>query len=140
MDKLKIVENIQDAMPVIHKKILAGISMKGLTKHQTRLLMMIRKFEGRPMKFYGNKMLMNKSNFSNLVESLIVEELVIRKKSQEDRRVVNLFISQKGRDICSMHRAQIKEYLLSKMDALTDEDLETLKESFENIKRILEKI
>lgn len=140
MDKLKIIENIQDAMPVIHKKILSGISMEGLTKHQTRLLMMVRKFEGRPMKFYGNKMMMNKSNFSNLVESLIVEDLVIRKKSQEDRRVVNLFITDKGRDVCITHRTQIKAFLLEKMDALTDEELQTLKESFENIKRILEKI
>jgi DNA-binding MarR family transcriptional regulator len=140
VDKLKIVENIQDAMPVIHKKILAGISMEGLTNHQTRLLMMIRKHEGRPMKFYGNKMLMSKSNFSNLVESLIVEDLVVRKKSQEDRRLVNLFISEKGKDTCNMHRSQIKEYLLDKMDSLTDEELEILEESFENIRRILKKI
>jgi DNA-binding MarR family transcriptional regulator len=140
MDKLKIIENIQDTMPVIHKKILAGIAMEGMTNHQTRLLIMIRKVEGKPMKFYGNKMMMNKSNFSNLVESLIVEEFVIRNKSEEDRRVVNLFITDKGMEFCNTYNSHIKGYLIGKIDVLTDEELETLEESFKNIKRILEKI
>lgn len=137
---MKIIESMQETIPVIHKKILVGITFEGLTKHQSRLLMIIRKHEGKSMKYYGNKMMINKSNFSNLVESLIVENLIVRKQSEEDRRVVNLFITNKGLDFYNTYRIQMKEYLLGRIDVLTDEDLEILEESFENIKRILEKI
>jgi DNA-binding MarR family transcriptional regulator len=139
-DKIKIIENIYETMPIIHKKLMNEMHVEGYTKHQVRVMLMIKKHEGNPMNFYVHKMMMNKSNFSNLVESLIIEGIIERVNSSEDRRVNHLFITREGNEFLERCRNNINENFLKRMEALSEEEVETLAKSFAEIRRIFEKI
>jgi DNA-binding MarR family transcriptional regulator len=139
-DRLKIIEYIYETMPIVHKKLLSEIQFENYSKHQLRLLMMIKRHEGRPMKFYCHMMMMNKSNLSNLVRSLIDDGLVESENSIEDRRINLLHVTDQGNVFLNKMRAMINETFLDKINELSDEDMKALDKSFTEIRRIFEKI
>jgi len=139
-DRLKIIEYIYETMPIVHKKLLSEIQFENYSKHQLRLLMMIKRHKGRPMKFYCHMMMMNKSNLSNLVRSLIDDGLVESENSIEDRRINLLHVTDQGNVFLNKMRAMINETFLDKINELSDEDMKALDKSFTEIRRIFEKI
>jgi len=75
-----------------------------------------------------------------LSDTLISEGLVDRVQGLDDRRVIQLSITPKGKKHLGTFLELFKKDLGSLLTGLSDEDLCTLNESLDNLKKILAKI
>lgn len=80
-----------------------GQSLKpyGITEPQYNVLRILRGQKGEAMNLYAiqERMIQKMSNVSRLIDKLVAKELVTRKESKENRRRVDIAITQKGLDL-----------------------------------------
>ncbi len=82
----------------------------------------------------------HKSNMTTLSDKLIEEGLAERSPDQKDRRIINLNMTDRGKEILKDWKTQSYLEIKKSLSTLSEEDLETLYQSVENIKIILSKI
>jgi DNA-binding MarR family transcriptional regulator len=92
------------------------------------------------MKFYGKKLMMNKSNFSNLVEDMIEEGLIKKMENSDDRRQYLLMLTEQGEVFLENCRKSINQKFWEQIKDMDPEELDKLNESFKEIRRIFESI
>lgn len=73
----------------------------GITSHQYNILRILRggDSEGLPTLEIGKRMLVRSPGVTRLIDRLEKKELVTRKRSEEDRRVVHCQITDKGQNL-----------------------------------------
>jgi DNA-binding MarR family transcriptional regulator len=79
-------------------------------------------------------------NMTPLIDKLVQFKLLSRKPSEEDRRVVQIEITNEGDLYCKELQLLLQEQIESNLDSLDDEDLIVLKESLISLKSIIMKI
>lgn len=135
----KLVAYFMDYMPMMHKKIFKGIK-RDYTRHQMHLLYEVKRNGAKPMRFYGEKLLISKPNMSSLVGRLVDDELLERVHDENDRRKVMIKITDDGFNVLEKHGEEIRNNVKERLSVLSREEQDELVESFETIERILEKI
>lgn len=72
-----------------------------ITEPQYNVLRILRGQQGASMNLYEiqNRMIQKMSNVSRLIDKLVAKKLVTRKESKENRRRVDIAITQKGLDL-----------------------------------------
>ncbi|MBC8205246.1 MarR family transcriptional regulator [bacterium] len=73
------------------------------------------------------------STLTGIVDKLVQKGLVNRDRSDDDRRIVKVELSEKGREIEQWHFKQRAKMSLRMLQALNDEDQETLLELISKI-------
>ncbi len=73
----------------------------GLTIQQFNILRILRGLKGEPatVKVLTERMIDKMSNASRLVDKLLAKDLVMRQECREDRRRVDIFITEKGLEL-----------------------------------------
>ncbi len=140
MKREELVDFILSFMPLMHKKLFLQIQVAQITRQQLGLLRTIGEENGKSMKHYSQKLMIAKSNLSNLANQLINEKLVERKTDEKDRRIMNLFITNKGYEILQNQMKLVKKNMLKKIEVLSDEEISIVSKSLKEIKTILGKI
>lgn len=140
MERERLIHYIFNFMPLLHKKLFKKFHGFEISKQQMHLLFAINNNNGNPMKYYGEKLMISKPNLSTVVNKLIQEELIERKNDVSDRRVINLYITDKGKDFLITHRKAAKKNMLKKLGVLTDEDVKKLNHHFKEIESIFSKL
>jgi len=135
-----LAKNVLSIMPLYHKKIIRNIHCDGISRHQMALLGNIMQNDGMPMSYYGEKLLISKPNLSKLINKFFEEGLIKREDDENDRRITKLFITEKGKKELKEHDEIFTKGIIDKFENLSDEDVEILIESYENITAIFEKI
>jgi len=144
MDKLKvdkIAENLITIHPLLYKSISkpmrtqtsitpGGMFVMGsLTRHGTLSMSQI-----------GKCLLMPKPHVTVIVDKLIDAGFVQRQNDPNDRRVINILLTEKGiTNFESIKKSTVKN-LKNKLSLLTDEDLEILSTASMQVREILLKI
>jgi len=144
MDKLKvdkIAENLITIHPLLYKSISkpmrtqtsitpGGMFVMGsLTRHGTLSMSQI-----------GKCLLMPNPHVTVIVDKLIDAGFVQRQNDPNDRRVINILLTEKGTaNFESIKRSTVKN-LNNKLSLLTDEDLEILSTASMQVREILLKI
>lgn len=139
MDRESLVENLLTSLPMIYKKVMRGLPSFGISKQQMKLLAHINEENGRPMKYYSDRMMIPKSNLTVIADKLIEEGLLERKLEPNDRRVITLKITDKGKEQLLKFRKILKEEMLKKLEVLDDEDIRKLNKLIKEIVVIFEK-
>lgn len=139
MEREKLIELIFRFNPLIRKKLFKDIRYKN-SVHQMHLMWMIDHHNGNPMKFFGEKLMISKPNLTKVVNRLIEEGLIERKTDEKDRRIINLYITEKGKSFIEQHKEAVKASLRKKLDVLSDEDIGKLIKNFEEVESILGKL
>ncbi len=67
--------------------------------HKMQLLGLIREANGMPMKYYGETLYISKPNLTKMINRLIECGFVERKNDEEDRRIIKIFMTDKGQAI-----------------------------------------
>ena len=140
MSTEKLAEQLFTIGPLIHKKLNKGMPIGGIPKQQLALLFCISEENGKTMKHYGNKMMISKSNVTILADKLIEEKLIERELVPNDRRVVLLTITEKGREYLGQQKIKFKQALIKKLEILDSQDVDTLIDLFERIRVVFDKI
>ena len=79
----------------------------------------------------------SKPNLTTMVDRLCADGLVERSADVTDRRIVNVALTKKGLDYILRHKAEILEFVESRLSLLDDAELEKLKHAIDDLADIL---
>jgi DNA-binding MarR family transcriptional regulator len=132
--------------------LLFPLFRKKLFKHKNRLkqssiphsyfhiLKVLKKKGPLPMSEIGRRVCISKSNMTSVIDRLVENGLAERMPDQNDRRVINIALTNKGNELIGEWHVHSNKEIKAKLSSISDEDLETFYESIINIRTILNKM
>ena len=88
----------------------------------------------------SNELLTSKQQMTPIIDKLIEYGFVERKHDEIDRRVVKITLSSSGKKFLEKQKMDMLAILKSKIQNLSDDDLETLYKDFLEIRTIINKL
>jgi len=139
----EIVDNLFAVLPVIHKKLLnfldSGIS-QDISHYHFAILGMLSKADALPVSEIGRRLLISKSQMTAMIDKMADLDLVSRIPDQEDRRIIHIMLTARGKETLSQAKANIKKNVKTQLSQLEAGDIEILSEALKNIYQIGSKI
>jgi DNA-binding MarR family transcriptional regulator len=139
----QIADDMVSFIPLYHKKLMRKDNISPdmvQMKSQYPILLTLLKEDELPMSEIGKHLCISKPHMTALIDKLIEEKKVERLPDKEDRRVIKIGITKKGKDYLAECKKAAREIIKKNIKNLNDKDLLTLHESIENIKKIVSKI
>lgn len=140
MIRENLIKYILDIYPMVHRRLFKELREHKIQGQHNKILFTIMKDDGQQMNHYCEKLLISKPNFTKAAKRLIANGYVERVNDENDRRVIKLFITEEGRKSITSNRKVMKAVLQNKFELLSDEDIETLINSFKTIESIFDKL
>lgn len=138
-----IAQNLLATFPLIFKKILkkeeSGIC-KNLTPSHTQIMCLLENFGSMPISEIGKKLCISPPNMTPLIDKLIEENLVERIPNSRDRRIVNISLTENGKEFLKKYKECLVNHLKLKLSDLTEEEQEELNKILSRLKEIILKI
>lgn len=85
----------------------------------------------------ANASFISKPNLTTMIDRLCTEGLVERSADVNDRRIVNVALTQKGDEFIQKHKEETMKFIESRLALLEDEDLNRLKHALDDITEIM---
>jgi DNA-binding MarR family transcriptional regulator len=141
MDKLKIdliAENIISVYPLLYKTISRPIKHHStITPGGMFVLGSLKRNGLQSMSDIGKCLAMPKPHVTVIVDKLIEEGYVERQNDPNDRRIVNISITEKGIEVFHEIKKTLAENMKIKLLNLTEEEQEILAVASQQVKDIL---
>jgi DNA-binding MarR family transcriptional regulator len=134
-----IVQNVLGVLPMIHKKLVQAVDIEagtGLTRYHYAILGILSKSGPLPVSVVGNRLFISKPQMTAIIDRLVELKLVIREPDREDRRIINISVTDQGKTVLGDAVEKIKKDLVVKIAALSEQDRKLLSESLKNLARI----
>lgn len=131
------------ACPKFFKHLFNGFdhSKTGFSKGALFVLIVLKyrsSEEGLKMSELEHHAGLKKSTLSETVNVLVEQGYIHRKRSKEDRRVVKVSLTRKGREKAEKLVEEIKNYVEERLSFLGDDERDKLFTAFEEIERVAE--
>jgi DNA-binding MarR family transcriptional regulator len=141
----KLVDNILIYYPLFYRKVKTSINDEKSSKYGKsdgyyQILGILITSGPLPISTIGRQLHISKPNMTPLIDKLVKDKMVKRIRSKEDRRVVNIEITDEGKKFLLEARKVVEENIKENLSNLNDKELETLNESLENIKKLVFKM
>lgn len=138
-DSKKVILNLMYTQTVIADKFNEILKPHDLSSEQYNVLRILRGQKGCPanMCLIQERMIAKNSNTTRLIDKLLLKELVTREVCPENRRKIEVQITQKGLDLLSELDPKVLEHEKEFSNNLSTEELEQLNsllEKYRNIK------
>ena len=138
-----IADDILDSFPIFFRRISKeGSHPPGSKKFDPSrfVLRAIWKHGTLRMSDLGRHLGISKPYMTLLVDKLIDEGLVERVSYADDRRVVNVTITEAGRDAINEFSESVRETVMKNLSSLDSQDISSLHESMKRIRAITTKL
>jgi DNA-binding MarR family transcriptional regulator len=133
-----VVENLMHLQPLLYKNLLKPTrNSTPMAPGAVFVLWVLKKYMVMSMSEIGRKLNMPKPHVTVLVDKLIAEDLVERINDPNDRRIVNIQITDKGIETILEIKKDTCEDLRYKLLSLDEEKLEILSIASQQVKDIL---
>jgi len=137
----KIIENLIYLHPLVSKSLTRSIKSKtSLNPGSLYILGMLSKYEMLSMSEIGCKLSMPKPHVTAQVDKLIAEEMVERLFDPNDRRIVNIRMTQKGKEDFIAIKQEVSQDLRKRIEKLDKQKLSILSGSTQLVRDILSEI
>ncbi|WP_418263235.1 MarR family winged helix-turn-helix transcriptional regulator [Flavobacterium faecale] len=132
-DATKVILNIVYTEKVISEQFSEILKPYDLSSEQYNVLRILRGQKGNPanMCLIQERMIAKTSNTTRLVDKLLLKELVTRKVCPDNRRKIEVLITQKGLNTLTELDPKIKEHEISFSKRLSSTELNQLNELLE---------
>ncbi len=141
MMKLKvdiIADNLMAIHPLLYKSISKPLRSKtSITPGGMFVMGSLKRRGTLSMSDIGKCLSMPKPHITVIVDKLIDEGYVVRHNDSNDRRIINISLTDKGLIDFEDIKQSLSETLKSKLVLLNDEELEQLSEASQKMKEIL---
>jgi DNA-binding MarR family transcriptional regulator len=137
-----IVDNVHFVIPLFFRTILRrgeGLTHNPMT-NDFRVLSILGRHGTLPTSRIGDWLHVSKPNMTAIIDRLIEEGLVERQRGDEDRRVVNVALTEKGKEYLHSCHMEAREAVKRILSSLSPEELDTLYSSLQSVRLILSKI
>ncbi len=137
----KIIENVIYLHPLLSKSLTRSIKSKtNLNPGSLYVLGMLSKYEMLSMSEIGCKLSMPKPHVTAQVDKLIAENMVERLFDPNDRRIINIKLTEKGKKDFIAIKQEVSIDMRARIEKLDVEKLKLLSESTQVVKDILSEI
>ena len=139
----QIVDDLYLFFPLFRKKLFKPNKMlkeKKIPRSHYHILKVLKKKGELSISEISRMIHISKSNMTSLIDKLVVEGLVERLRDENDRRVINIAITEEGLHILDDWKKQSNNEIKMNLSSLSEEDLQKFYDSVENIKIILSKM
>ena len=137
----RIIENLIYLHPLISKSLTRSIKTKtNLNPGSLYILGILNKYEMLSMSEIGCKLSMPKPHVTAQVDKLISEEMVERLFDPNDRRIVNVRMTEKGKEDFIAIKQEVSQDMRERIEKLDDQKLSTLSSSTQLVRDILSEI
>lgn len=140
-----LVENLLIYYPLFYRRVKTSINDDKCLKYGKsdgyyQILGILMSWGPSPISKIGKELYISKPNMTPLIDKLVNEKMVKRIRSIEDRRVVNIEITDDGKKFMLEARKVVEENIKGNLSNLDEDEFKILYESLENIKKIALKI
>lgn len=138
----QILEDMILILPVFHKKLLR-MDLGGVTGNMTRLhfaIMGILSRGSMNATELANNLMASKSQITHLIDQLVKQGVVERRHDDKDRRVTNLFLTEKGHVQLSDIELKVQANIREALSGLTRDDLRAMYDALETLRNIGERL
>lgn len=136
-----IAVDVFQTIPVLYRRILrpdaAGMSP---FSPPIAVLVVVKRRGPLSMSAIAQELSYSKQNLTKIVDRLVREGLVDRSPDTSDRRVLNIEMTEKGRQFMADRRERMRARLVEDLSHLSDEELEELRDTFERVRGALPKL
>lgn len=105
----------------------------GVTVSQCHALMELVELEGLTVNELSDRLCLDKSTVSRIIESLVNSDLVSRENPKENRRIAMIALTDKGKSISDQINKLNDAYVERLLSAVPEKDLPVFLNSFEKI-------
>ena len=136
------VSALFEIFPICQKFLLNTIDIPSMDLTKTQILILFALSGGRSLNMsqLSSYLASSKEQATRAVSPLVKQEYVIRFRSDENRKMVYVKLTEKGNDLILKEKALVKDYLAKRFESLSKEDQESFHQSLSNILMILKKM
>ena len=121
-----IVEDISRMITIVHRSLLSEFVSKGLSRNHVMVMKVLSKSGALPTSTIAKELLISKPQMTHLIDKLIEMGMVERQPNQDDRRVINIALTDKGKTVVEECETLIKNKGRARLAYLSDKELEEL--------------
>jgi DNA-binding MarR family transcriptional regulator len=124
-----IVDNILDVAPLFRRSfrnIDYDRVAEGISHSHIMVMRMLEEHERLSVSAIGDKQFISRPQMTHIVDKLVGLGMVERTVDEDDRRVINVVLTDKGRDVIKQCDAIVKRSIIERLSALDDRDIEEL--------------
>ena len=132
------IESIHMIEHVLYKDFNFCEETGNLNLTQERILMTINDSSSESMASLARKVGLEQGPFSQTVDKLVKLGFLVRVRSQIDRRLVHLHLSEKGQEYANKVQESMDKHFDKVLDVLTDKELDEFLNSLSVIKKTAE--
>lgn len=131
------VSALFEIFPICQKFLLNTIDIPSMDLTKTQILILFALSGGRSLNMsqLSSYLASSKEQATRAVSPLVKDEYVTRFRSDENRKMVYVKLTEKGNQLILQEKALVKEYLSKRFESLSKED-----QSLSNILTILKKM
>ncbi len=138
-----ITDNLVRIFPLLHRALLRtdfSTTNKNLSRPHFVIMNVLNELGPVPVSTVGKRLIIAKPQMTRLIDRLIDLNIVQRQPDSNDRRVINIKLTEKGLVILEQCRTRVRDNIKNKLSCLNEEDLEVLLISLNKLKDILLKL
>lgn len=137
----RIIENLIYLHPLLSKSLTRSIRAKtNMNPGSLYILGLLSKYDVLSMSEIGCKLAMPKPHVTAQVDKLIAEDMVERLFDKNDRRIVNIRFTEKGKEDFKAIKQEISKDMRERIERLDKERLNILFDSTQQVRDILSEI
>jgi DNA-binding MarR family transcriptional regulator len=124
-----IVDNILDVAPLFRRSfrnIDYDRVAEGISHSHIMVMRMLEEHERLSVSAIGDKQFISRPQMTHIVDKLVGLGMVERTVDEDDRRVINVVLTDKGRNVIKQCDAIVKRSIMERLSALDDRDIEEL--------------
>ncbi|MCB0686754.1 MAG: MarR family transcriptional regulator [Saprospiraceae bacterium] len=136
--ELRTFLNIYHTHSTLQSALHADLKPYKISVQQFNILRILRGQKGKPVSAseITERMLDKMSNTSRLLEKLRIKELIIRRECPEDRRKVEIELTEKGLELVNIASVAIESDMDRKLGSFTHDELQTLNHLLDKLNTI----
>ena len=132
---MEIIELYHNVLFVAEKRTNTGIQ-----EIKLRLLIQLYSAPMISMSRLGKLLYISKPHMTTLVDSLVIEGLVERHNDPSDRRVINISITEQGKEQLEQFKEHMRKQIQNRISCLPERELKSLCRSGEKFIEIVSKV
>ena len=121
-----IIEDLSSMITIMHRSLLSEFASKGLSRNHVMVMKVLSKSGALPVSIIAKELFISRPQMTHLIDKLIILDMVERQPDQDDRRVINIALTGKGRAAIRECENLIKNRGKSRLSYLSAKELEEL--------------
>ena len=136
-ESIRITRLFQEIMQLIRHNMSKMSDDSGMSAPQGMVLMLLSKHKKMKITELSSKLFLSNSTVSGIVDRLEKQSMVIRERSEDDKRVVYVSISPKYEDCHKNFHEKLEKNIEKSLSTADPEELHKIFEGLDALKRLL---